>query len=171
MCQTILWSEQGLFAWTCFCLTWLVGRFAHLDAIWNWTDVYIWKNSILIHLYNISFYKMIIMWTSGIGQNYFIRANSLTCQRCRYKEGWLYKETYACALVSLLDFLPPFLYKSLFLKGMINELYILAIQIKYVYTNSPVYQEAVLVTLLPECVNISTQERKTHGMNVSHPAA
>ena len=41
MCQTILWSEQGLFAWKGFCLTWLVESFVHFDAIWNWTDVYI----------------------------------------------------------------------------------------------------------------------------------
>ena len=32
MCQTIWWSEQGLFAWTGFCLPWLVGSFVHFDA-------------------------------------------------------------------------------------------------------------------------------------------
>ena len=73
MCQTILWSEHGLFAWTGFCLTW----FVHFDAIWNWTDLYIWNNSILIHLYNIFFYQMIIMWKSGNGKNFFVTANSL----------------------------------------------------------------------------------------------
>ena len=36
-----------------------------------------WNNSILIHLYNIFFYQMIIMWKSGYGQNFFITANSL----------------------------------------------------------------------------------------------
>ena len=46
-----------------------MGSFVHFDAIWNWTDVYIWKNSILIHLYNIFFYQMIIMSKSGNGQN------------------------------------------------------------------------------------------------------
>ena len=40
-------------------------------------DVYIWNNSILIHLYNIFFYQMIVMWKSGNGQNFFITANSL----------------------------------------------------------------------------------------------
>ena len=69
MCQTILWSEQGIFAWTGFCLTWWMGSFVHFDAIWNWTDEYIWNNSILIHLYNIFFYQMIIMLKSGNGQN------------------------------------------------------------------------------------------------------
>ena len=69
MCQTILWSEQGLFAWTGFCLTWYVGSFVYFDTICNWTDVYIWNNSILIHLYNIFFYQMIIMLKSGNGQN------------------------------------------------------------------------------------------------------
>ena len=68
MYQTILWSEQGLFAWTGFCLTWQVESFVHFDAILNWTDVYIWNNSILIHLYNI-FYQMAIMLKSGNGQN------------------------------------------------------------------------------------------------------
>ena len=69
MCQTILKSEQGLFAWTGFCLTWQLVSFVHFDAIWNWTDVYIWNNSILNHLYNIFFYQMIIMLKSGNGQN------------------------------------------------------------------------------------------------------
>ena len=41
MYQTILWSELGLFEWTGFCLTWLVGSFVHFDAIWNWNNVYI----------------------------------------------------------------------------------------------------------------------------------
>ena len=77
MCQTLLWSEQGLFECTGFCLTWSVGSFVHFDAIWNWTYVYIWNNSILIHLYYIFFYQMIIMLKSGIGQNFFITANSL----------------------------------------------------------------------------------------------
>ena len=40
-------------------------------------DVYIWNNYILIHLYNIFFYKMIIMLKSGNGPNFFITANSL----------------------------------------------------------------------------------------------
>ena len=31
----------------------------------------------LIHLYNIFFWQMIIMWKSGNGQNFFITANSL----------------------------------------------------------------------------------------------
>ena len=78
MCQTILCPEQGffwLFAWTGFCLTWKVGNFVPFDAIWNWTDVYIWNNSILIYLYNIFFYQMIIMLKSGNGQNFFITAN------------------------------------------------------------------------------------------------
>ena len=35
------------------------------------------NNSILIHLYNIFFYKMIIMWKSCNGPNFFITANSL----------------------------------------------------------------------------------------------
>ena len=77
MCQTISWSEQGIFSWTGFCLTWKRGSFVHFDAIWNWTDVYIWNNSILIHLYNIFFYNMIIMLKSGNGRNFFITANSL----------------------------------------------------------------------------------------------
>ena len=42
----------------------------------NLNDVYI-LNSILIHLYNIFFYKMITMWKSGNGPNFFITANSL----------------------------------------------------------------------------------------------
>ena len=46
----------------------------HFDAIWNLTDVYIWNNSILIHLYNIFFYQMSIMLKSGNGQNFFITA-------------------------------------------------------------------------------------------------
>ena len=46
-----------------------MGSFVHFDAIWNWTDVYIWNNNILIHLYNIFFYQMIILLKSGNGQN------------------------------------------------------------------------------------------------------
>ena len=53
------------------------GKFCEFDAIWNWTDVNIWNNSILIHLYNIFFYQMIIMLKSGNGQNFFKTANSL----------------------------------------------------------------------------------------------
>ena len=53
------------------------GDFVHFDAFWNWTDVYIWNNSIFNHLYNIFFHKLIIMWKSGNGQNFFITANSL----------------------------------------------------------------------------------------------
>ena len=40
-------------------------------------NVFIWNNNILIHLHNIFFYQMIIMWKSGNGQNFFIPANSL----------------------------------------------------------------------------------------------
>ena len=65
------------FAGTGFCFTWYKESVVHFDAIWNWTDEYIWNNSILIHLYNIFFYQMIMMWKSGTGQNFFITANSL----------------------------------------------------------------------------------------------
>ena len=49
----------------------------HFDTLWNLTDVYIWNNSILIHLYNIFFYHMTMMWKSDTGQNFLITANSL----------------------------------------------------------------------------------------------
>ena len=55
-----------------------------LCAFWcnmKLNDVYIWNNCILIHLYNIFFHKMIIMWKSGNGPNFFITANSLKRQR------------------------------------------------------------------------------------------
>ena len=51
------------------------------DAIWNLTDVSIWNNNILIHLCNIFFYQMIMMWKSGTAKNFFITANSLERQR------------------------------------------------------------------------------------------
>ena len=49
----------------------------HFAAIWNRIDVYISNNSILIHMYNIFFYQMIMMWKSGTGHNFLIIANSL----------------------------------------------------------------------------------------------
>ena len=49
----------------------------HFDVISNKTDVYIWNDSILIHLYNIFFYQTIIMLKSGNGQNFLLTANSL----------------------------------------------------------------------------------------------
>ena len=49
----------------------------YFDAMRSGTDIYIWNNSILIHLFNIFFYQMIIISKSGNGQNFFITANSL----------------------------------------------------------------------------------------------
>ena len=52
------------------------GKLCAFDAISNKTDVYIWNNSILIHLCNIFFYQT-IMLKSGNGQNFLLTANSL----------------------------------------------------------------------------------------------
>ena len=52
------------------------GKLCAFDAIWKWTDVYIWNTSILIHMFNIFFYQMIMMWKSGTGQNLLTTANS-----------------------------------------------------------------------------------------------
>ena len=81
MWQSICWSGQGLlheqvsFTFDKREASWI------LMHLWNWTDVYIWNNSLKIHLYNIFFYQMIIMWKPGTGQYFIIKANSLWRQR------------------------------------------------------------------------------------------
>ena len=58
MCQSIWWSGQGLLHEQVS----VTFDNMHFNAIWNWTDIYIWNKSILIHLYtNIFFHQMIMM--------------------------------------------------------------------------------------------------------------
>ena len=53
------------------CVRFVIVVFPDHTHLLFWADVYIWNNSILIHLYNNFFYQMIIMLKSGNGQSFF----------------------------------------------------------------------------------------------------
>ena len=76
MFQTILWSGQGLLHEK-VSVSFDTCKREALCILMQYEIELIWNNSILIHMYNIFFYQIIMMWKSGTGLNFLITANSL----------------------------------------------------------------------------------------------